>query len=82
MQLLDYIDPLHYISPADYADFWICLFSTILQGFWGRSLALILIVIAFYLGVRRQRFQLGICFIFLAALVIYGATLMKWLGII
>ncbi|MDD5233681.1 MAG: hypothetical protein PHG91_09825 [Syntrophales bacterium] len=82
MHLLDCIDPLHYISQSDYTEFWTGLFSTILRGFWGRSLAVILIVLAFYLGIRRQRFQLGIWFIFLAAGVIYGATLLKWLGLL
>ena len=64
-----------------YATMWQYLFSTLLQGFWGRLLALSFLVLSFWFGVRRRNFAAAAAFFALALLVTYGAPLLKLLGL-
>ncbi len=65
-----------------YANMWHYLFSTLLQGFWGRLLALSFLVLSFWFGVRRRNFAAAAAFFVLALLVTYGAPLLKLLGLL
>ncbi|MFB3925458.1 MAG: hypothetical protein ACE14T_05335 [Syntrophales bacterium] len=81
MGILEWINPLEYYSPDEYTALWLRLFSTVFQGFWGRFFALTFILFAFYLGVRRQKFQLGLWFILMAAFIVYGAAVLRFFNL-
>jgi hypothetical protein len=76
------VNPLSYVSSEGYAASWQALFSTLLQGFWGRLLALSLLILSFWFGVRRRNFAVAVSFFILALLVTYGAPLLKLLGLL
>lgn len=76
------INPLTYFTFEVYAASWQRLFSTLLQGFWGRLLALSLLLLSFWFGVRRRNFATGFAFFLLALLVTYGAPLLRMLGLL
>ena len=65
-----------------YTSLWQHLFSTLLQGFWGRLLALSFLLLSFWFGVRRRNFAAAAAFFVLALLVTYGAPLLKLLGLL
>jgi hypothetical protein len=79
---LNRVNPLNYFSLEGYAASWQSLFSTLLQGFWGRLLALSFLVLSFWFGVRRRNFAVALAFFVLALLVTYGAPLLKILGLL
>jgi hypothetical protein len=76
------INPLRYITGPDYATLWKSLFSTVLQGFWGRLLACSLLFLSFWFGVRRRNFAMASLFFCLALLATFGAPLLKLLGLL
>ena len=77
--VLDYINPLKYMSQDQYILIWQHLFATILSGFWARLLASASLFLAFFIGVYRQRVVAGIVLYFTAVLIAYGGTLLKFL---
>lgn len=78
----DQVNPLKYVTSDSYAASWQSLFSTLLQGFWGRLLALAFLILSFWFGVRRRNFAMALSFFILALLVTYGAPLLKLLGLL
>ena len=80
--LLQWINPLRYITGPNYATLWRSLFATVLQGFWGRLLACSLLLLSFWFGVRRRNFAMASLFFFLALLATFGAPLLKLLGLL
>lgn len=65
---IDYFNPIRYVEPGKYVSIWQLLFATLLQGFWARTIAVIALVLAFWFGVYRQRFILGVT-LFLVSVV-------------
>lgn len=76
------INPLTHFSFEGYTTSWQQLFSTLLQGFWGRFLAVSLLALSFWFGVRRRNFAVAFGLFVLALLVTYGAPLFKLLGLL
>lgn len=60
IDFFDNLNPLHYFSNKEYVNIWQILFATFLQGFWSRVFAVITLSLAFWVGVYRQRFVIGI----------------------
>jgi len=79
---LDYINPEHYVTTEQYRSIWQQVIELMLMGIWARFLAGAFILLAFYFMVRRQRYQMGVVCVIMAALVIYGGTLLKLFNII
>lgn len=77
-----WLNPLGYVSSEEYAASWQTLFSTLLQGFWGRLLALSFFMLSFWFGVRRRNFAMALSFFILALLITYGAPLFILLGLL
>jgi len=75
--MLDYLNPLRYISHDQYMILMKNLFNTILQGFWSKLLASASLFLAFFFGVYRQRIGAGISLYFLAIVIAYGGGLVK-----
>ena len=80
--LLQRMNPVRYITGESYAEHWRHAFATVLQGFWGRLLALSFLVLSFWFGVRRRNFAAAAALFVLALLVTYGAPLLKLLGLL
>jgi len=79
---VQHINHLTHFSFEGYAASWQQLFSTLLQGFWGRLLAVSLLFLSFWFGVRRRNFAVAFGLFALALLVTYGAPLLKLLGLL
>jgi ABC-type Fe3+ transport system permease subunit len=82
MNVLEYLNPQHYVTSERYVHMWQGLIATLLLGFWARFLAAACIFLAFYFMVRRQRYQAGVWFIVLASILIYGGTVLKFFSIL
>lgn len=80
MELLDALNPLRHFSEGEYVSFWQALFASVLEGFWARAIAGTCLFLAFWFGVRRQRFQLGLMFFALTLFITYGAVLVALMG--
>lgn len=76
--LLEYLNPLRYVSHDQYMIFIRYLFSTILLGFWSKLFATASLFFAFFFGVYRQRFMTGVTLYFVAILLAYGGGLVKF----
>jgi hypothetical protein len=74
---IDKINPLRYTNAGDYTAFWQKLFATMLFGFWGRFFFVLLIVAAFWVGVRQRNPTLAALCLLLAAIVAYGGGLLN-----
>ena len=80
--LIDFINPLHHVSEAQYVGWWQMLFATLLQGFWAKCIASITLVSSVIFSVWRQRVSLGI-FLFMVSIVLaYGGGLIKYIFIL
>ncbi len=75
--VLEYLNPLKYVSHDQYIVIWRHLFSTILQGFWAKLIASSSLFFAFFFGVYRQRLVMGIVFYCLAIAIAYGGFVLK-----
>ena len=64
---------------GDYTTFWQKLFATLLYGFWGRLFFVILIIVAFWVGVRQRNPTLAAICLLMAAVVAYGGGLLNLL---
>jgi hypothetical protein len=82
MDFFSYINPLKHFNEGQYISFWQMLFATLLQGFWAKFLATGSLILAFWFGVRRQRFVIGVIFFFCAISLAYGAVVLKITGLI
>jgi hypothetical protein len=80
MDFLEFLNPLKYFSHEGYQSFWRTLFATVLQGFWARLFAASFLFLAFWFGVRRQRFQIGFAYFVISVAMTYGATVLRFLG--
>jgi len=80
---IEKMNPLHYVGAGEYTSFWQKLFATILFGFWGRFFFVVLVVAAFWIGVRQRNPTLAALCLLCAAIVAYGGgvlNLMKTLA--
>lgn len=75
--VLDYLNPLRYVSQDQYILLWSHLFSTILQGFWAKLIASCALFLAFFFGVYRQRLVMGIVFYCIAIGIAYGGFIIQ-----
>jgi hypothetical protein len=82
MSWLDYLNPLSHMGSGEYVTFWQKLFATLLLGFWGRTIAVLLLILSFWYGVRRRNFIMGFWTFVLAGLIAYGAAIMKLFGLL
>ena len=80
--LLRGMNPLRYISGEQYTMLWKTLFTTIRQGFWGRLLAVTLLFLSFWFGVRRRNFAAAAAFFALALLATFAAPLLGCVGLV
>ena len=76
---IERFNPLHYMGKGDYTSFWQKLFSTLLYGFWGRFFFVVLLVSAFWVGVRQRNPTLAAICLLLAAVVAYGGGMLNLL---
>lgn len=67
------------MGKGDYTSFWQKLFSTLLYGFWGRFFFVVLLVSAFWVGVRQRNPTLAAVCLLLAAVVAYGGGMLNLL---
>lgn len=77
--LLEYLNPLRYVSHDQYIVIMRHLFSTIFLGFWSKLFATASLFLAFFFGVYRQRFVMGVSLYFVAILLAYGGGLAGFL---
>lgn len=75
--IVDYLNPLRYMSHEQYILIWRHLFDTILHGFWAKLLASGSLFLAFFFGVYRQRVVMGITLYFVSILIAYGGFIIK-----
>lgn len=79
MDLINFFNPLRYMSREEYADFWLRLFQTVFCGFWGKLLALSLFIIGLWFAIRRQRLRTAVIFYLLSFVLAYGGGVYKFL---
>ena len=82
MSWMDYLNPLSWMSPQQYLGFWQMLFSTLFLGLWSRLLAMSLLILAFWFGVRRRSFIMGFWCFAAATLLAYGGALLGFVGLL
>jgi hypothetical protein len=75
---IDYLDPLTYMSHAQYMSLWRVLFETMLQGFWAKFFASFALFLAFFIGVYRQRIVAGVLLFFFSVAIAYGGCMLKF----
>lgn len=78
------LNPLNHLSSGDYVSIWQILFATFLQGFWSRVFAVAALSLAFWLGVYRQRFVLGVLLFSTSVIITYFGGMIKaifWWGL-
>jgi len=71
----EYLDPLSYMSIADYQAWWHRLFDAIFHGDMARLFAVMALLMAFYFGALQQRFGLGVFCYLCTILFTYGSIL-------
>ncbi|MDQ5987097.1 MAG: hypothetical protein CSYNP_02834 [Syntrophus sp. SKADARSKE-3] len=74
LSFVSYMDPTKYMTMDNYASLWNIIYQSLLQGFWGRLIAIILMFLAFWYAVRRENMSVAVVLILLAAATMYGAT--------
>ena len=75
---IDYLNPLTYMSHAQYMSLWRALFQAVLQGFWAKFFASFALFLAFFIGVYRQRIVAGVLLFFLSVAIAYGGCILKF----
>lgn len=75
--LIDYLNPLTYMSAEKYTLIWQHVFATVLEGFWARFLASFALILSFFVGVYRQQIVLGVVFFVVAVAVAYGSCVTR-----
>jgi hypothetical protein len=79
---LNALNPLHHTTSSNYTHFWQVMFSTILEGFWGRLFAFIFLILSFWFGVRRRNIMIGVVLFGMSLLITIGAPLMRTMGLL
>jgi hypothetical protein len=82
VDFLEHLNPLRHVTTGRYLDIWQSLFSTLLQGFWGRLFAVSFLLLSFWFGVRRRNFAMGAAFFALSLTFTYGAQFLRVLGLL
>lgn len=82
LEFLQKLNPLTHTTSSNYSHFWQLLFSTMLEGFWGRMLAFVLLILSFWFGVRRRNIMLGVVLFISSLAITYGAPLMRLTGLL
>ncbi len=77
--VLDYLNPLRYVSHDQYVSIWQLLFASVLHGFWARLIAWSCLVFAFIFGVVRQNIGFAIVLFAIAICVTYCGAVVGWL---
>ena len=75
--LLDNFNPLNYVSQGEYLYCWSEAYMLVLSGFWGRLIAALCLVGAFWFGVYRKMPGLGIFLFFITVTITYLGGLIK-----
>ncbi len=75
--LIDYLNPLTYMSAEKYTLIWQHLFATVLEGFWARFFASFALMLSFFVGVYRQQVVPGVIFFFVAVAIAYGSCIAR-----
>ena len=78
VHFIDYLNPLTYMSHAQYMSLWRALFQAVLQGFWAKFFASFALFLAFFIGVYRQRIVAGVLLFFLSVAIAYGGCMLKF----
>jgi len=78
MDVVNFFNPLHYVSSEKYAEFWGYLFHTIFCGFWARLFAVVFLVMGLWLAVRRQRLGPAVLFYLLSFIITYGGGIYRF----
>lgn len=68
------------IGDGAYIQWWQSLFSTILFGFWGKTLAVVALALACWFGVRARNLGMMFLCLLMAALLAYGAPILRSIG--
>lgn len=79
---LDALNPLSHTTSDNYTHFWQILFSTMLEGFWGRFFAFVFLILSFWFGVRRRNVMVGVALFGMSLLITVGAPLMHVFGLL
>jgi len=74
---LDKFNPLQYVGHGDYVHWWAEAYRLVLSGFWGRLIAAMCLVGAFWFGVYRKMPGLGIVLFFITIAITYMGGLVK-----
>ncbi len=80
--LLQHLNPLHYVGQEKYQHFWQALFQTLLQGFWGRLIAVTFLLLSLWYGIRKGNLPLGVLFFVLALIMPFAAPALKFVGLL
>lgn len=75
--LIDYLNPLTYMSADAYVLIWRHIFASVLEGFWARFLASAALALSFFVGVYRQQVVPGVIFFFVAVAIAYGSCITR-----
>jgi hypothetical protein len=78
VHFIDYLNPLTYVSHAQYLSLWRLLFEALLQGFWAKLSASSALFLAFFIGVYRQRIVAGVLLFFVSIAIAYGGCILKF----
>jgi len=78
MSLVNFFNPLQYVSSEKYAEFWNYLFHTVFYGFWARLFAVVFLIIGLWLAVRRQRLGPAAVFYLLSFIITYGGGIYRF----
>jgi len=76
------LNPLNHMTSDHYTNFWQVMFSTILEGFWGRFFAFAFLILSFWFGVRRRNVMIGIALFSMSLLITVGAPIMHIIGLL
>ena len=79
---LNALNPLHHTSSTNYMHFWQVMFSTMLEGFWGRMFAFLFLIMSFWFGVRRRNVMIGAGLFAMSLLITIGAPLLRLFGLL
>ncbi len=79
--LIDYLNPLSYMTLEEYLAWWNWVFATLFQGVVARVLAMTCLASAFWYGAYKQRLAVGIFFYALTILLAYVSSFARFFGV-
>lgn len=77
MDFLKYLNPLRYFTHEQYIAFWNSLFTTVLSGFFAKTISVVCFAVGFWYMVRKQNIPLFVIFFFLAVIFAYSGGIIK-----